>query len=348
MRLRFFLAIAIGVFVSTGLSVAAEKASSKEPRDPPHLIVEKREIKASAGSGVLIKTDKPVALKITGNSPAGSPSKGTLIIYTGEEPYKNKFKEVLFSVKNNETKLWEFAAGQRINSARVLVSSGRVQFRLEQPRFDIPESRVKKTTPEMAYQLNSAINLGAFDIARKMIAMGMDVNGQDEAGNSSLFMACMKGDVSFVKFLLQEGADPNLRNRADSTPIMVASRNRGSFAETVPLLIEHGADVKIKAKDGATVLWPLVTLLGRADEKRILETVKLVLSKGAEVDPAIEGGFTPLMFAVRGGHAGMTQLLIERGANVNARTQSGETPLGLALEKGDKEITTHLKSAGAR
>lgn len=310
--------------------------------DPPDLKIKKSELKGGIIKGFSVEPDENLTIKITGVS--AKPASGSFVLYKGEKPHKEEFKRIKYSVTEGKTKTWEFSEKNKINSIDIQNMTGTAKARIEQPKFKIPKSKVKKTTPEMSYTLNSAIFAGAFNVAKQMFAMGVGINSQDRAGNTPLFMACRKGDPEFVKYLLDQGAKPNIKNKRDSTAIIAAASNRDSFAELVPLLIEKGADVKVKAKDGTTVLWPLIT----KDEKEVLDIVKLVLSKGAEVDPEIEGGRTPLMFAAMMGNLNMAKLLIENGANVNAQSTDGETPLNLAIKEGHSEVINYLKSVGAK
>jgi len=91
------------------------------------------------------------------------------------------------------------------------------------------------------------------------------------------------------------------------------------------------------------VLWPLVTLLGRAKEGDIVEMLNLVISQGAEVDPKIEGGFTPLMYAAREGNLEVVKLLVGKGAKANAQSKEGETALKLAEKGGHVEVVKFLR-----
>ncbi len=165
----------------------------------------------------------------------------------------------------------------------------------------------------MISQLNSAIYLGAFQVAKEMLAKGVEINAQDRAGNTPLLMTCINDDADFVRFLLSKGANLKIKNIRGGTALIAAANNREAFRELIPLLLKAGADVRAKAKDGTTVLWPLVTLLGQAKEGDILEMLNLVISQDAEVDPQIEGGFAPLMYAAREGNLKVVKLLVEKG-----------------------------------
>jgi ankyrin repeat protein len=204
----------------------------------------------------------------------------------------------------------------------------------------------KKTTAELAYEMNSAVVAGDLAKVKKMLADGLSVNAQDRAGNTAIFMACWMGKkMDIVKFLLSKGADPSVKNVKKQTALFPAAKNKKLYKVLIPLLIEHGVDVKAIDYDGSNVLWPLVTLLDRkVNAKDVLDMVKLVLSKGAGVDPKIEGGRTPLMFAAMGGHLEMVKLLVANGADLKAKSNQGETPLNLAEKGGHMKVVEFLKS----
>jgi hypothetical protein len=239
---------------------------------PPDIKVEKFELKDMSGRGLLAKSDKELAIKITGDS-KDKAAKGSFVLYSGEKPYQGEFKRIEYALNHGKTRSWKFPDKNKINSIKINNMSGKVQVRIEQPKFDIPKAKVKKTTEEMIYQLNSAIYGGAFDAAKQMLAMGVDINGQDMAGNTPLFMACMNGDPEFAKFLLGLGADPNIKNTRNSTPLMYAA-SRGN-AEMVKLLLENGANVNVQSKEGETAL-------SLAEEEGHQAVIKLLKSSGAK------------------------------------------------------------------
>ncbi len=71
--------------------------------------------------------------------------------------------------------------------------------------------------------------------------------------DSKILTAALKGDINTLKALLEKGVSPNTISRiGGETPLMYAmGQNHYECAE---LLLEFGADVSIRAKDGYTVL----------------------------------------------------------------------------------------------
>ena len=76
----------------------------------------------------------------------------------------------------------------------------------------------------------------------------------------------------------------------------------------------------------------LAQALGEACGGGHLETVRVLVSAGADVKARLRGGYTPLHVASWQGHLPVVQVLLESGADVNARDDRGATPLYLALD----------------
>lgn len=339
MKLKYIFIPLLILLLSTSLF------AKKGPLESPELKVQKYTLKSSSGRGLFVQDKKDLEIVLTGITEDGKISKGNFIVFNGEKPYEGKFKQIRFTLKDGQTKTYKYPKKYQINSADISISIGKVEAKFIQPRFIIPDKPVKKTTKDMISQLNSAIFAGAIDSATKMIAMGVDVNGQDMAGNTALFLACYGGDMELVQLLIKKGAKPDIKNKADSTPLIAAAGNKKIFYDAVPLLVELGADLKTKAIEGTTVLWQLVMLPRRgADETEVLETIKFVLDKGADVNPERKGGRTPLMFAAKAGNLPIVKLLVKYGANIDVESEEGETAISLAEEEEHTDIVNYLKS----
>ncbi|NYZ77289.1 ankyrin repeat domain-containing protein, partial [Candidatus Micrarchaeota archaeon] len=82
---------------------------------------------------------------------------------------------------------------------------------------------------------------------------------------------------------------------------------------------------------------------GKGDIKK----VKMLFSKGADLNAPSSNGFTPLMWAVLGKHVEVIEFLVEKGADVNAPSIHGLTALMTAARNGDIETVRLLKENGA-
>jgi ankyrin repeat protein len=79
-----------------------------------------------------------------------------------------------------------------------------------------------------------------------------------------------------VRLLLDKGADVNARSKQGRTPLVIAAAHDGNI-EVMRLLIKKGADVKAKSPDGFTAL------ISAASHGNV-EAVKLLLARGADVN----------------------------------------------------------------
>ncbi len=123
-----------------------------------------------------------------------------------------------------------------------------------------------------------------------------------------------------------------------ATPLMRAAR----FAdvEVMRVLLDGGANPALKQKDQTTVLMLAAgagwrtgeTILGGLDygpESDAIDAVTLCLERGADVNDTDEDGLTALHHAVPRG-AGVVQLLVDHGASVETKDKRGRLPLDVA------------------
>jgi ankyrin repeat protein len=136
-------------------------------------------------------------------------------------------------------------------------------------------------------------------------------NLKGPGGTTPLMQAVLYGDSESMRWLLENGADPNIRNEAGATALMWAVDD----LEKTRLLIEHGANVNARSDDGRTPLLIAAEQFGNS------AVVKLLLDRGASISaksPTVIGYATPLSEAARVGDDALMRMLIERGAEVKS------------------------------
>jgi ankyrin repeat protein len=122
-----------------------------------------------------------------------------------------------------------------------------------------------------------------------------------------------------------------------ATPFLLASA--AANVDIMRILLDSGADPQIKSKDGSTPLM-VAAGVGRVDDRpakdqaNALEAVKLAASLGNDVNAANERGRTALHGAAGGGANAIVQFLADHGANLNAKDRRGNTPVEIALGMG--------------
>lgn len=128
------------------------------------------------------------------------------------------------------------------------------------------------------YQFLEAVKESDGDKATEMLSKPgtQIVNTRDiTSGDTGLHIAVARSDLLWVRFLLQRGADANIRNKKGATPLQMATAL--GFTDGVAALIKGGASIDIADQTGET---PLIT----AVHARNVALVRLLLEKGADPD----------------------------------------------------------------
>ena len=229
------------------------------------------------------------------------------------------------------------------------------------------------TDPDGTTALALAIINSHFDAAALLAEKGADPNLADTAGMAALYAAVDMNTlgevyghparkvsdelsaVDLMKVLLTHGANPNAQLKSatlirahtpgegtlgeGTTPLMRAAKNGDAAA--MRMLVDHGADPSRTQKNGGTALM-LAAGLGRgqgafakdyATEAELLEGVKVLVERGADVNAANNTGQTALHVAVQTSDD-IVKYLAGHGAKLDAKDKQGRTPLDVALGGG--------------
>ncbi len=133
--------------------------------------------------------------------------------------------------------------------ASALGRPARLKTILGQSRFKVNEPNAEGFTP-----LGLAAFFGNADALQVLLANGAAVNDRDRSrfGNTALDSAVAANHPDVARARLAAGADPNVRDAADYTPLHKAAANGN--VETVRLLLDHGANPAAVRKGGGTPL----------------------------------------------------------------------------------------------
>ena len=102
------------------------------------------------------------------------------------------------------------------------------------------------------------------------------INTRDyKTGETALHIVVKRGDMTYLRFLLAKGADPNAKDDKGITPLLLAATTGES--EMIQLLVTSGANVNLGNSSGET---PLI----RAVQNRDLATARILLTAGADPD----------------------------------------------------------------
>lgn len=175
----------------------------------------------------------------------------------------------------------------------------------------------------------------AGDVLALKILIGrgdINIDAQDDRGFSAVMMTAAEGHVEAFRLLVYAGADVKLRNKSGETAISLSqlNQNRQLFAK---VMLEYALE---NGNHRAGWFYALHFAARNGD----FSAVKLLTSRGYDVNMYDGDGYTPLMLAAKEGHARLCQLLITCGANCNIKNAKGETALSLARKSGGLENET--------
>jgi len=158
-------------------------------------------------------------------------------------------------------------------------------------------------------------NLSSLQFARKLVEHGADVNARLATGKSGrgqlsrlgttpLLLAAVTDDATFMKLLVELGADPLLPNADGATPLMAAA----------------GLGTQAPTEEAGT-------------EEEALEAVDLALKLGNDINAVDKNGETAMHGAAYKNFPKVVELLAARGAKVevwNQKNKWGWTPMRIA------------------
>ena len=165
-----------------------------------------------------------------------------------------------------------------------------------------------------------------------------DVNTQDDDGWTKLHRAARNGQYEEVRWLVERGADVNIKTKygGGATAVMMAAW--GGHREIVEYLHQVGADINIRAKyTGASAL-------DKAAVRKRYPVCQYLVQAGADCSNA-PGDL--LCWAADQGDLAMVQQMVTAGADVNKNNRQGDLPLSIAADRGHLELCQWMVEAGA-
>ncbi len=175
------------------------------------------------------------------------------------------------------------------------------------------------------FTLFNMVKPGEYAVVRHLLEKGaFDINKQSHRGSTFLHRAAENGDLSNVKYLLQQGARIDVKDKMGRTPLSAAVY----FARmsSVKILLKNGADISTRDNTGMTPLH-LASILG------FNNIVNYLLKNDADINAKTTGVFTKLIYYPK-----RKKLVYP----------AGSTPLQCAKIAGHTKIVKLLKKYGAK
>jgi ankyrin repeat protein len=187
---------------------------------------------------------------------------------------------------------------------------------------DASGERASTPPDPKAARMMQALRTGDRQTFEKTLRENSEVAKRKGPGGSTpLMYAALYGDARSVRLLLENGADPNVKNDVGATALMWAVED----LEKTRLLIEHGADPNSHSDDGST---PLIIAANWFGSSPIL---KLLIDHGADPSAQSPLRVSALDQAAQVGDDAAIRLLLERGVD---KKKAGPQPLAFAIWAG--------------
>ena len=179
-------------------------------------------------------------------------------------------------------------------------------------------------------------------IIKNLVEKGADIHAEGRLGSNAMQAASLNGHAGVVAFLLSKGADVDSRGGEYGTALIAACCNvkkEEEAVETVKVLITQGADKNYLEERHGSALY-------QAAFNDHHNVVKLLIEAKADVNICNNPMMAPLVATCRGRDIDMktARLLLDNGADING---SESFAVMMASMFGSKEMVTFLANNGA-
>ena len=216
---------------------------------------------------------------------------------------------------------------QGVTPLSLAVESGNMEHIVfyAQAGADINAEDMQGNTP-----LTKALESPSIDMLKTLVT-AKNILSKDSSGNTPLHIAIIKDSpFEYIKYLVDTGADVNARNKnGDSILYLAVTKNKRDVGD---LLLSKNADIFATNTENNSPLRIALTAGGEVQDW-LITSQTLNTTDGS--------GNTPLHYAAEWKLDGAISALIQKGAKVNAVNSNGESALFAAV-KADSPSTINI------
>lgn len=177
-----------------------------------------------------------------------------------------------------------------------------------------------KINDESSNILNHQCALGS-ENATKLLNRAKDINIEDDYGLTPLISACMSGNIYLVKNILWRNASINYITKSEFTALSAACHQ--GHLKIVELLLDEFADPNLKEQ----YAFPLMLSLVSGHN----EIFKLLVERGADIKIKMKEtkDSNLLMIACIKGNFEIVEFLLKKGIDINEKNRCGDDVFSL-------------------
>lgn len=200
---------------------------------------------------------------------------------------------------------------------------------------------------------------GSAAIVKKLLDAGANPNAALLSGETPLMVAARSGYSEVAELLLGKGANPNVHGTRGQTALMWAVSQK--HPDVVKVLLAHGVNIQARSEVYNEVMavpphgyLPYNKAIPHGGETALmfaarvgdLDSAKLLVAAGANVNDTDAWGVSATTLAAHSGFGDVVQFLLEKGADPNAEGP-GFTALHEAVMRRDEKMVAALLDHGA-
>lgn len=146
------------------------------------------------------------------------------------------------------------------------------------------------------------------EMVRSLVEAGSDINAISPEGLSTLHCACRSGMLWFVQYLLESGADANLKDKDEErTPLHYVLQSKRNGAAIIDLLLEYGAD--------KNSLYTFYRYKNAFELTATIEVVEKLVEIGFDINMANKNGYPSIVEIAEYGSSEIFGAFLKLGGN---------------------------------
>jgi ankyrin repeat protein/Tfp pilus assembly protein PilF len=178
--------------------------------------------------------------------------------------------------------------------------------------------------------LMCAARHGHAKVISQLLHYRASVDSRNIDGSTALMYAVENGHEDAVHELLLASADPNTLNKSGSCALNLAAEY--SSEKIVEMLLNNGGDINLKNPLNFNSLMHFAAQSGQ------IPTMKILITKGIDINAVNKDGSTPLMSAVLMNQNDAVKLLLNHNADLNISANNGVTAMAIACSHNTEAI----------
>ncbi len=179
-----------------------------------------------------------------------------------------------------------------------------------------------------------------YEMAMLLIKLDTKLNVKNSMGDTPLKLAVQAQKYDVVEAMLEKGASSNTKDRKDKYILHFAYDTRDE--NLMRLLVEYGADINCKNKEGDTLLASAVGGIGSYYHNNYeYKMVNLLLELGASPNLKNKEGESIIFKIIEHGKSETLDIFLEHNGKINVTNRDKKSPAQVAI---DKEMPNILES----